>query len=256
LSNLLVSVRSAREAELIMHLDVGILDVKEPSRGGLGASDRETVRAIADAVRGPASKVDLSFSAGELMQWCYRFNEKAGGEATGGSTGSSSSLSESLTQHYGVELLGRYRFVKVGLAGAAKQSNEAEFDWRNAWRELFADLPSPTRAVAVAYLDFRDCGAPAPSEVVKLAGGEKSAEAVLFDTCYKSGNLFSHFSITELSELVRNTRSLGLIPVVAGSVGLDCGLLGRGCLDFARFCRRSRSCLSGRSRGGNPPRAR
>ena len=228
LSNLLVSVRSVREAELIKHLDVGILDVKEPSRGGLGASDRETIREIAKVVNGSGSKVDLSFSAGELMQWYSRLNGKAGDEGTARSVNQSSqsplsqSLIQPLIQHYGVELLSQYRFVKVGLAGVTTHSKDGQFDWRSAWRQLFADLPSPTRAVAVAYLDFRDCGAPTPSEVIKLAGGEKSAEAVLFDTCYKSGDLFSHVSITEISDLVQNTLSFGLIPVVAGSVGLDC----------------------------------
>lgn len=201
---------------------IGILDVKEPSRGGLGASDRDTLEEIVEVVRGSKRQFDLSFSAGELGQWRPSLDE-ASGEA-----GVELTRRRSLVEYYGPELLAQYRFVKVGLAGVVAKSGFSEgpekigLDWQNAWRELFVGLPEPTRPVAVSYLDYRGCDAPSPDMILQLAAEAKDCEVVLFDTCHKSGNLFSHVSISELNELVQRTRSLGLIPVVAGSVCLNC----------------------------------
>ena len=242
LTKLLVSVRNAREAELVACHKIGILDVKEPSRGGLGASDRDTLKEIAEVVRNSNRQFDLSFAAGELVQW-YPLWGDANRE-----TDTVPAESQSLPEYYGLELLSQYRFVKVGLAGVAVAlSTEGEgipsprhspiegatesfpcgperieFDWQSAWRELFVGLPEQARPVAVSYLDFRNCDAPSPSMVLQLAAETKNCEVVLFDTCYKSGNLFSHVSISELNELVERARGLGLIPVVAGSVCLSC----------------------------------
>jgi len=224
-----------------MRHTIGILDVKEPDRGGLGASDRDTLREIAEVAKISNRHFDLSFSAGELVQWHPLLGD------SNCESGVVPAQCRSLLEYYGMELLSQYRFVKVGLAGVAAPlamegtaaaarhcSIEAatggstcrplqiEFDWQGAWRELFAGLPEPTRPVAVSYLDFRDCQAPPPSMVLRLAANTPNCVAVLFDTCHKSGSLFSHVSISELNELVQRTRDLGLIPVVAGSVSLDC----------------------------------
>lgn len=213
MTKLLVSVRSAQEAELVRCHRIGILDVKEPDRGGLGASDRDTLKQIADVVNKSKREFDLSFSAGELTQWHPHW---AGANFGTGLV----PTRRSLPQYYGLELLSQYQFVKLGLAGVA--TSAPVLDWRSAWRELFADLPESIRTVAVSYLDFRDCDAPSPSMVLQLAADMKNCDVVLFDTFHKSGNLFSHVSINKLTELVKCAHRLGLTPVVAGSVSLSC----------------------------------
>ena len=221
---LLVSIRSAREARIVEQAEIGILDVKEPDRGGLGASDPETLQEIADVVSGSNQNRVLSFSAGELVQWFPQLegkDDKPGLEPVC-----------SLVQRYGPELLCKYRYVKVGLAGSfrsqaaslgceARQSGPIH-DWTTIWTQFFEGLPVPSRAVAVVYLDFQDCDAPPPEEIIRVAAQANNCDVVLFDTFHKSGNLFSDFSITEIEEMVLLARSHGLIVVIAGSVDLNC----------------------------------
>ena len=221
---LLVSIRSAQEAKIVEQAEIGILDVKEPNRGGLGASDPETLQEIADVVRSLNHDRVLSFSAGELIQWFPHLegkDNKHGLEPV-----------RSLVQHYGPELLCKYRYVKVGLAGLFRNQaslqrfeagpSEPVPDWPIIWTQFFQGLPLPTRAVAVVYLDFQDCNAPPPEEVIRVAAKANNCDVVLFDTFHKSGNLFSHVSITELGEMVLSARSHGLFAVIAGSVDLNC----------------------------------
>ena len=226
LPKLLVSIRSAEEANIVENAEIGILDVKEPSRGGLGASDPETLREIAEVVNRSNQNRVLSFSAGELIQWFPQL----GGVADELDLKSD----RSLVQHYGHGLLSQYKYVKVGLAGSfygqangqviegSKRGSKQILDWRTIWKRFFEDLPIPTRAVAVVYLDFRDCSAPPPGEVIRVAAEANNCDVVLFDTFHKSGNLFSHVSITELEEMVRSARNHGLIAVIAGSIDLSC----------------------------------
>lgn len=240
MSKLLVSIRSVQEAELITRcqvVDIGILDIKEPSRGGLGASDRETLQQIAERVKGSSPSQLMSFSAGELIQWAPLLKAPtANVDSNSKLPDQPSSSPASVVRHYGQQLLSQFDYVKIGLAGVAGRcqagkdsiqevfgtDHESQTCWKTAWQRLFDGLPDTTRSVAVVYVDFQDCGAPRPEEVIEFAARVQHCDVVLFDTCYKSGNLFSHVSITELERWVNSARGLGLETVVAGSVNLDC----------------------------------
>ena len=66
LPHLLVSVRSLEEAIAALEGGAELIDVKEPARGPLGRSDRETVGEIARHVRSAAPDVPISAALGEL----------------------------------------------------------------------------------------------------------------------------------------------------------------------------------------------
>src|SRR6266496_2650971 len=61
---LLVSVRSVAEALTALAGGADVIDVKEPSRGSLGAADDDTISAVVRAVNGRAP---VSAALGELV---------------------------------------------------------------------------------------------------------------------------------------------------------------------------------------------
>jgi len=216
LPQLLISVRDEVEAELVSKFDIGILDVKEPDRGSLGASDPETLKSICENV---PSGIPMGFSIGELAEWSDAQLE----------------VEDSIGDRIGKDVLSHFQFVKVGLAtmrNVQPGSNinqvinsgptESGFLWQEKWELLFRSIPSSTSPVLVAYLDWRSCGAPLPDEVVDLGVRNDKCEFVLFDTFHKSNNLFESVSITELKRLIQMCKRENLKTVVAGSVDFSC----------------------------------
>lgn len=199
MSQILISVRNLEEARIVARHEIGILDVKEPNRGSLGAAETSVLREIADATELGVVK---SFSAGELSDWIDICRPEK---------------SDSLEDRYGKTVLSQYRFIKVGLASMTRRA-----DWKRDWQGLFGFLPVNTSAVLVAYLDHYECEAPAPGEIIEFASEQKCCDAVLFDTYYKRGNLFSHLSKDGLSQIVAITKQHNLISVVAGSIDDTC----------------------------------
>jgi len=63
---LLVSVRSADEARAALAGGADLIDVKEPSRGPLGAADSEV---IGDVLRAVDGRVPVSAALGEFVAW-------------------------------------------------------------------------------------------------------------------------------------------------------------------------------------------
>ena len=63
---LLVSVRSAGEARSALAGGADLIDVKEPSRGPLGAADPAVIRDVIAAVDG---RVPVSAAFGEWLAW-------------------------------------------------------------------------------------------------------------------------------------------------------------------------------------------
>ena len=214
MTKLLISIRSAEEAELVSGYQVGIVDVKEPNRGALGASDPETLVEIAKELD---SAIPKSFSAGELRDW-------TSGNLNFGNLNSAKALDCEcpLSKRYGAEVLKKYDYVKVGLAGANS------FDWRECWSALlggsigkadggFAHL----NAVGVVYLDFETCDAPSYEELLDFFTKAKSCKAILFDTHDKTGDLFTYCSLDVIESMILRCRAAGLSTVIAGSVSLE-----------------------------------
>jgi uncharacterized protein (UPF0264 family) len=190
--HLLVSVRSAEEARAALAGGAEIIDAKEPRRGALGAVEIGVLREIVHAVHGerPVSAAIGDAGDAELLA------EKARAAAEAGAT-----------------------FVKVGFADArdlgmvrARLSRVMDGALRS---------PTPCAVVAVAYADWHEVGAAAPSTVVAAAGAQ-GAMGVLVDTVRKDGaGLFRCLGRASLECLVQDARSRSLLVALAGRITVE-----------------------------------
>ncbi len=184
---LLVSVQSADEALTVLAGGADVIDVKQPSRGSLGAADLAT---IADVVRAVAGRAPVTAAAGELRDWpadAWPHPAPAG-----------------------------VAMVKIGLAGCA-----AIVGWPARWRDAIAALAGNAQPVAVVYADWQAAAAPEPRRVLAEAVA-LGCPALLVDTWDKSsGTLLDHWPQNELREFVRQVRDQHIAPVLAGSLSGD-----------------------------------
>lgn len=180
-ARLLVSVRSASEAEICVAAGVDIIDVKEPNRGGLGSAGCEVWRAVGKAI--PPGYV-ASAAMGELSE---REPALSGEE---------------------VESLAAFQYAKVGLADSAS-------DWRGDWLRWRDSLPGHIQPVAVAYADWRNCAAPAPNELLDFAA--KRAPILLVDTCEKTNGPVDYGN-DELKALAEACRAAKVQFALAGGL--------------------------------------
>jgi uncharacterized protein (UPF0264 family) len=179
-TGLLVSVRNATEAAIALAAGADVIDVKEPSRGALGAADFSTIQSVVETV---ASQKPTSAAFGELA-------EQGSGEMPVGLT-----------------------YAKIALAGLAGDPT-----WQDRWRRWASRLPPETAPVAVAYADAHLARSPPVTEVFALAV-RFGAPFVLLDTFDKrAANLLDHLSLHALGEIASAARAAGLGIVLAGSL--------------------------------------
>ena len=216
MTGLLISVRSAAEAEVALAGGADLIDVKEPRRGSLGAAEPGVWQEV---LRTVAGRAPTSVALGELL---------------------------------GDELLGDWRperlqhaagacYAKVGLAGCAARN-----DWQAHWREAMAQLPTGVRPVAAAYVDCAAARSPPVDDVLALAA-EARSPYLLLDTFDKSaGNLFARAPLSVLAALGQRAARNGVQLVLAGS--LDNGAIRRlAPLVPAYFAVRGAACSGART---------
>lgn len=187
---LLVSVRDANEARAALAGSVDILDIKEPSRGALGAAPEvwEVVRALA----AQAGAVSCSAALGELNDWSW-LNQRAG------------VLSR---------LHGGFAFAKVGFAGERPRR-----DWAERFQQLAAWL-APVALVPTAYADANEAEAPSPHALLALARACR-VPYLLLDTCGKRLRLREQMDLRDLRVLARGCRDANIGLAIAGSLRLE-----------------------------------
>jgi len=180
---LLVSVRSAAEAEIALAGDADLIDVKEPRRGALGAADAGVWHEVRRCVAGRAP---LSAALGELLE------DEAEDRAAAA---------------FGL------RYAKFGLAGCHDTSG-----WLSRWFSATAALPCGTMPVPVAYADWPAARAPSPSVALALAA-QSPAKMLLIDTFDKlGGGLLEVLSWELLLEIAASARQAGVRLALAGSL--------------------------------------
>ena len=183
MTKLLVSVRSAEEAQAALDGGADLIDVKEPHHGSLGMATAQTLHDVADTVAGTRP---LSAALGELHD-----------------------LRDSAT----MLALQRYDFAKIGLSGCTTNRN-----WRKDWATALGALPSRVRPVAVVYADGLAHGAPCAEEIVTQAV-KFNCHAVLLDTFSKDGRgLFGHCTTTQVASFACNVGDNGMRCVLAGAL--------------------------------------
>jgi hypothetical protein len=183
-------VRSEAEALAALAGGASILDIKEPSRGSLGAAPAAVRSRVAEiaARPGEAMRVLVTAAAGELAE----------------------------TPDPGAwEDDSRIRHVKLGLAGLGEGAWEAGLD---RW---LAGLPAPgtrPRLIAVAYADHEGARSPEPRSVLEYAA-RRGLEFLLIDTFDKRrGSLRSLLGEDELRGLIEAAREAGIGVALAGSL--------------------------------------
>ena len=179
MAELLVSVRDAEEALAALAGGAAIIDVKEPSRGALGAADPEVWKNVVMAVGG---RVPVSVALGEWIDGPRTWGERIPSDVQ--------------------QALGGVAFAKLGLAGASSHS-----DWRSSWIALCRQLSLWVKPVAVLYADWQIAGSPSPPEILASVD-EAGCEIVLIDTFRKDGrSLHDVVDATILSDWIAAIRS-------------------------------------------------
>jgi uncharacterized protein (UPF0264 family) len=162
-----------------------LIDIKEPSRGSLGAADALTIEQIVRQVRG---RLPISVALAELAAAAMLAGRFAG----------------------------HVQYAKVGLAGCRNLP-----DWPARWKSFWDRLPRGIAPVAVAYADWQTASAPDPRDVLRLAA-RMECPAVLIDTFDKStGCLTDYLTGDALGQWIAEVRSHHRISVVAGRLDLD-----------------------------------
>ncbi|MEQ8787269.1 MAG: (5-formylfuran-3-yl)methyl phosphate synthase [Pirellulaceae bacterium] len=189
MTRLLVSVRSAEEAEAAIAGGADIVDVKEPLRGSLGAADAATWRAVREAA---ADRAPLSAALGELREV---------------------SLLDDATPPRSLE---GFQFAKLGLSGCGE-----EREWIARWRIALQRLPPDVAPIAVAYADWRTSQSPPPEQVLEV-GVELGCAGLLIDTFDKrQGDLFAWRSPTQLATLIEAAGAARCFTALAGSLTMS-----------------------------------
>ena len=214
--SLLASVRDLDEVAIVLDAGVGLIDMKEPSLGALGAVQPLIIRAAVHRVDGRAL---TSATIGDTPLSPRALSERV--RAIG---------------DCGVD------FVKIGLHADSRLASHIE---------VLASLSRRYRLVAVWLADY---GTPDSQTLAVLAAA--GFAGAMLDTENKSrGSLPELLSERELAAFVTTSRSNGLLTGLAGSLRLaDIPVLAPYGADYLGF--RGGLCDGDRSGALNPARVR
>ena len=207
---LLVSVRDEREAQIAIEAGADWIDLKEPTRGALGAANVAVAVKVAELVSG---RRPLSAALGELKDWRPAEDPSSSPNSLSARDDAEqhSCLANQLLGVPGIEL------VKVGLAGMARVDR-----WQRQWQRVEADvLANGKQLVAVAYADWEFADAPPPEQVIELSA-ESASQCLLVDTFSKQGpGTGELWSTNQLVAILRLAKQHNLSVVLAGKITAD-----------------------------------
>ncbi|TWT96174.1 hypothetical protein Pla108_32610 [Botrimarina colliarenosi] len=178
---LLISVRNAQEALAALEGNADVIDIKEPSRGALGAADLATIDAVVTAVAGRAP---VTVALGELID---------AGEPP--------------------KLPAGVAVAKFGLAGAAGR------DWRAATAAIRRRLPGSVELALVAYAD--DPSAPSPAEVLAASRSLGVEWLVIDTRHKEGTASLDLLGLAVLKGFAAAANAAGVSLVLAGSMSPD-----------------------------------
>jgi len=178
---LLVSVRSTEEADLVGNAGVDLIDLKEPKRGSLGAASPDIWEAVVGKWH---RRTPVSIALGELPNVADI-----------------------------VQVPPQTDRVKVGLAGCRQMDH-----WQSDLGALFDQLPAEVQRVAVHYADAHLADSPPLEDVLQMAI-QFDCQTFLVDTYDKSGaTVFDYLSTTQLTKLRQHLHANDLQFALAGSL--------------------------------------
>lgn len=182
-TQVLASVRSIEEAQLVLaHGGIGVLDIKDPDNGALGALSTEAITAIVKQVNGQcltsATVGDLPPDPQQLIDAIER------------------------TRACGVD------YIKLGFFSS---------EYLDCCLAAIAALSQTTALVGVLFAD-RFAHLDGPTKLLKAAG----FRGVMVDTADKTtGSLFNSASQDSLHQFVQTAHAQHLFCGIAGSLGIE-----------------------------------
>lgn len=187
-TRLLVSVRSAAEADTALAGGADIIDVKEPRLGSLGMADAGT---IAEVVATVGERTPVSVALGDM----------ADGRA--------------------ISPLPGVAWAKLGYRPAGRRWEQADWDYLIAEAQL-----QPTKLIPVFYADARRVRAVPYDLKFKALRHYRKVNArpdgILLDTAVKDGcGLLAWMTLPYLQEVCRSCHDAGLFLALAGSLSLE-----------------------------------
>jgi uncharacterized protein (UPF0264 family) len=184
---LLVSPKNLGESIIAVQGGADIIDIKNPLEGSLGANYPWVIKKIKESL--PKS-LELSATMGD-------FDNRPG----------FASLAARGLSNLDVT------YIKVGLfIKSFKHSLEL------AESIVKATKNSGSRVVLAGYADYSKIGTIDPGKLPKTAI-LSGAEGVMIDTYQKNGNtIFEHLEMPDLYSFVKDSKDIGLITALAGSV--------------------------------------
>ena len=215
MAGLLVSVRSAAEAETALAGGATVIDVKEPDRGPLGCADFRVWQEVRAVV---AAEVPVSVALGELFEW-----------------------NDDVRQRPGPEHFAGIAYRKLGLSGAGPR-------WEQDWAELRRRFGPGPSWIAVVYADWIRAAAPHPDAVREAALAAEDCAGILIDTWDKAqpSPLAPDSTWRRWFGLARQGRPV-LITVAGGLDALAMARLAP--LGPDLFAVRGAACAGGKRRG-------
>lgn len=189
MTQLLVSVRSAREAAAALRGGAALIDVKEPAYGSLG---RASDNVIADVVRVVAGQRPVSAALGEFVDT------------------------------FADDLPSCNNFIDYLKWGLYRCQDGEEDVWQDeldiAINHLAGQHPNP-RVVVVAYADWQRALAPTPEKVCSFSITHRVG-GFLLDTWKKDGStLLDWLPLNEIQRLRERCHIAGVPIALAGSLG-------------------------------------
>lgn len=189
MTGLLVSVRDEAEAAVAFRGGAGILDVKEPLQGSLGAAEWPVWKSIDKLC--DKWQIPMSVAVGELsdpatLDRC--------GDIPLGTT-----------------------YAKCGLSGMRSVAN-----WQDRWQQFVTALPRGTQPVLVHYADSTTADSPCFEAIIELLSTEQP-RALLIDTFEKvdGKGLLQSVDVEALEAAREATTAKNQLLVLAGSLRLD-----------------------------------
>jgi len=176
---MLASVATMAEAQLALQAKVGILDLKQPANGALGALDRTTVRQIVQLVAG---RIPVSATAGDLVMQPEIISTAV------------QAIAET-----GVD------YIKIGFFPGG--------DWSGCIAKLAELSGQGLRLIAVLFADAT------PDFDIVAVIAQAGFSGVMLDTMDKlRGSLLSVLDRKKLAAFVGSAKSQGLLVGLAGSL--------------------------------------
>lgn len=185
---LMISVISAAEAQDAIAGGAGILDVKNPEEGSLGAQSPQIIREITGLSRG---KIEVSAAIGDMPNLPGTAALAALGAAACGAD-----------------------YIKIGLYGTRTESEASVLlcKVRQAVKEY------PVSIIAAGFADFERVGALDPDCLPQIAASI-GISGILLDTAVKDGRtLFDFFSPRRLRGMADRAHESGLTFGLAGAL--------------------------------------